>query len=83
MKDEKKNRHFWTMADEIRAIEYMTSDEKRKYDVIPTVEEKIFRLQTYLKHSLTRAWPETILVTDCMDYAQKKLDTLMQGVQKT
>lgn len=47
--------NVWNTDDEIKAVRLMASDKLRgDSDIAPTVEERIYRLRSWIKHSYDR-----------------------------
>lgn len=69
--------HTWSTANEIAAINYIASDEKRSGNrSIPSVEERKQKLETWLSTSYKRRWGHGVNVVKCQDQARKLLSLL-------
>lgn len=71
-----KTERSWTTQDEMEAIKYMASDEKRANEIRPTKKEKLFRLNTWLKTADTRRWPARVNVNMCRQVVKDLISEL-------
>ena len=74
----------WTTLDEIAAIDLIASGERcfsRREVVEVSVRDRIFRIESWIKHSGSRVWGvavgSNVNVSKCRAHAERKLVELM------
>ncbi len=73
------NNLVWTEKKEIEVITHMASKEPRG-DFEISVEDKIARLETWLKTAELREWPDGFKIQRCVDHAHRLLKKLEDGI---
>jgi hypothetical protein len=71
---------FWTTADEIHCIRRIGSSWTRHDGEIPTIDDRITRLENWLRTSDMRIWPRAVNIDECQQFARTMLEEL-KGAQ--
>lgn len=70
---------IWSTPNEIEFITYLASDEKRPgKEVKQTIEERKYKLLTWLARSYDRKWDDSVNVDLCREYASNLYGSLEQ-----